>query len=84
MKAKWICSLSVLVIVLIAGCATRGRNLVHDGVIEIEKVSSRKVTITSVQVFQEDSQVEVRGIGEALVIPAFVRMSDWNQYIINE
>ncbi|MEW5756460.1 MAG: hypothetical protein AB1810_09150 [Pseudomonadota bacterium] len=62
MNTQWVRSLlSILTIALLAGCASAGKDLVRDGTIEVEKVSSRQATITLVQVIQEGEEVLIRG-----------------------
>lgn len=62
MSAEWVCRpLPILAVIPVTGCASAGKNLVRDGVVEVEKVSSRQATMRFVQVVREDSEVVVRG-----------------------
>lgn len=62
MNTKWVCSLlTMLAVVLAAGCASAGKDLVRDGAIEVEKVASSQATITSVRVIQEGEEMLIRG-----------------------
>jgi hypothetical protein len=50
-----------IVLVSITGCATTENDLVHNGRINIEKVSSREANIVSVNATLNDGQVVVKG-----------------------
>lgn len=62
MNAKRIHSLlSILIIALVSGCATVGKDLVRDNTVKIEKVSSRWAKVQFVRVVQEGDTVALRG-----------------------
>jgi len=46
---------------ILVGCVTTGSNLVHNGTVKIEKVSSAWGTIGFVNVIQEGEEVRLRG-----------------------
>ena len=59
---KTLASIAVLAtFTIITGCATMGKDLVRNGSVNIEKVSSRKATIVFVSVIQEGDQAVLRG-----------------------
>ena len=62
MNTRYVHSLlSLLTAVLLAGCTGGGKNLVRDGVVEIETVPSRQAAITSLRVAQNGPNMMLRG-----------------------
>jgi len=58
---KPVAAVALTTIILVAGCATTGRDLVRDNTVQIEKVSSKWGLVTAVSVIREGVDVTLRG-----------------------
>lgn len=57
----FIAFVTLTMIFMTSGCATMGKNLVHEKMVRVEMVSSQEATVTYVNVIKKGSAVEVSG-----------------------